>query len=58
MGHTGYYRKLVNSYAQIIAPMEKMLKRDVTFCWNNDYKKILDVLEEKMVTVPILVFPN
>jgi len=36
--------------------MEKLLKKDVTFCWNEDCKKILDILKEKMVTAPILVF--
>jgi len=52
----GYYRKFIKSYAQITVPMEKLLKKDVTFHWNDDYKKILDILKEKMVTAPILVF--
>jgi len=38
--------------------MEKQLEKDVTFCWNDDCKKSLDVLKEKMVTAPILVFQN
>jgi len=36
--------------------MEELLKNDVTLCWNDDCKKILDLLKEKMVTMPILVF--
>ncbi len=38
--------------------MEKLLKKDVTFCWNDDWKKSLDVLKEKMASVLILVFPK
>ena len=34
------------------------MKKDVTFYWNNEYKKSLDVLKEKMDTVPILVFQD
>jgi len=34
------------------------LKKDVTFCWNDDYKKSLDILKEKMVTTLILVFSD
>ena len=34
------------------------MKKDVTFCWNKDCKKSLNVLKKKMVTVPILVFPD
>lgn len=36
--------------------MEMLLKKYVTFSWNDDCDKSLDVLKEKMVTVPILVF--
>lgn len=54
LGHTRYYKMFIKGYAQITAPMEK-LKKDVTFCWNEDYKKSLDVLKEKMVTTSILV---
>jgi len=51
-------QKVYQVYAQIAAPMEKLLKKDITFCWNEDYKKSLDVLKENMVTKPILVFPD
>ena len=38
--------------------MKKFLEKDATFCWNDECQKSLDVLKEKMVTVPILVFPE
>ena len=58
LGHTGYYRKFIKSYSQIIAPMEKLLKKDATFCWNDECHKRLDALKEKMVITPILVLPD
>eukprot|EP00253_Pinus_taeda_P014900 PITA_14900 len=58
LGHTGYYRKIIKAYTQITAPMEKLLKKDVTFYWNEECYRNLDVLKEKMVTAPILVFLN
>ena len=39
-------------------PMEKLLKKDTTFCWNEECQRSLDVLKEKMVTTAILVFSN
>jgi len=56
MGHTRYYRKFIKSYAQITATMEKLLKKDVNFYWNEECQHSVDVLKEKMVTMPILVF--
>ena len=58
LGHTGYYRKFIKGYAQTTAPMEKKLKKDIKFEWTPEYQESLDILKEKMVTAPILVFPN
>ena len=38
--------------------MEKLLKRDVKFKWTQECEQSLDILKEKMVTAPILVFPD
>lgn len=38
--------------------MEQLLKKDATYCWNEDYKKSLDILKEKMASTSILVFPK
>eukprot|EP00253_Pinus_taeda_P024967 PITA_24967 len=43
--HTGYYRKFIKAYAQITVPMEKLLKKDVTFCWDEECQRSLDVLK-------------
>jgi hypothetical protein len=58
LGHTSYYRKFIKGCAQITAPMEKMLKKDTRFQWNEDCQQGLDTLKKKMVTMPILVFPD
>ena len=57
LGHIGYYRKFIKGYAQVTVPMEKLLKHDVKYEWNEECQKSLDILKEKIVTAPILVFP-
>lgn len=37
--------------------MEKLLKKDVTFLWNEECQKRKDTLKENMVIAPIPVFP-
>ena len=57
LGHTDYYRKFIKGYAKITAPVEKLLKKEAKFLWNEECQQSLDTLKEKMVTTPILVFP-
>ena len=42
----------------IIAPMEKMLKKDVAFEWTQECQGSFDTLKAKMASAPILVFPD
>jgi hypothetical protein len=58
LGHTGYYKIFIKGYAQITAPLEKLLRKDTKFQWNDECQHDLDTLKEKMVTAPILVFPD
>ena len=58
LGHTGYYQKFIKGYAQITVPMENLLKHDAKYEWNEECQKSLDILKERMVTAPILVFPD
>jgi hypothetical protein len=45
LGHIGYYMKFIKGYAQITTPMEKLLKKEGKFQWNEDYQKGLDTLK-------------
>jgi hypothetical protein len=40
LGHTGYYIKFIKGYAEITTPMEKLLKKDTKFHWNEDCQKV------------------
>jgi hypothetical protein len=37
--------------------MEKLLRKDTKYQWNNECQHGLDTLKEKMVTAPIFLFP-
>jgi hypothetical protein len=44
--HTSYYMKFIKRYTQITTPMEKLLKKEAKFQWNEDCKKGLDTLKQ------------
>ena len=37
LGHTRYYQKFIRGYVEITAPIEKLLKKDAKFEWNEIY---------------------
>ena len=54
----GYYRKFIQDYAVITAPMERLLKKDVVFVWSQECQDSFDTLKAKMASTSILVFPD
>lgn len=58
LGHTSYYRKFIKGYAQIKVPLEKLLKKESKCKWTMECQQSFDVLKDKKVNAPILVFPN
>jgi len=58
LGHIGYYMKLIIRYAHITTPMEKFLKKENNFQWNEESEEGLDNLKQKLVTLSILIIPD
>jgi hypothetical protein len=50
--------KFIKGYAQITMPMEKLLRKDNKFQWNEDCQREFETLKEKMITTPIIEFPD
>jgi hypothetical protein len=45
LGHTSYYRKFLKGYAQITAPMERLLKKDFHFGCIDECQQSFDTLK-------------
>lgn len=58
MGHTGYYQKFIWNYASITTPIKKLLKKVESFTWLENYQEEINILKEKLVSAPILVYPD
>ena len=51
LGHMRYYHKFIKGYAAIMAPMEKLLKKDAAFEWNQECQGSFDTLKDNMVSM-------
>jgi hypothetical protein len=45
LGYTRYYKNFIKSYEDMTTPMEKLLKKESKFQWNEEYHKGLDTLK-------------
>ncbi|KAF7833267.1 Ty3/gypsy retrotransposon protein [Senna tora] len=57
LGLSGYYRRFIQSYASIAAPLTSLLKKD-EFQWSDDVTSAFSALKTAITTAPILVLPD
>jgi hypothetical protein len=54
LGFANFYRKFINEYSHVVAPLTALLKKDVAFRWSPEAQKAFRTLKEAFTTVPIL----
>ena len=58
VGLTSYYRRFIERFARIAAPLHNLTKKEVEFRWTIDCQKAFDELKMRLVTAPVLAYPN
>lgn len=57
LGLAGYYRKFVQNFAQIAAPLTSLLRKDF-FLWSSEVEIVFTSLKTTLTQSPILPLPN
>jgi len=58
LGTVGYYRKFINNFAMLAAPLNKLLRKNVSFTWTEEQQSSFDKLKNSIIQAPILAFPD
>src|SRR5262249_15060912 len=58
LGFTGYYRKFVQSYGSLAAPLTALLKQPQPFLWTKQADESFMSLKKAMSTSPVLSLPD
>ena len=58
LGHAGYYRRFIENFTKIAAPMFKLLTKDSKFQWTESCENAFEILKAKLSVAPILRDPD
>src|SRR5918912_1106670 len=58
LGMCNYYRRFIERYAHIVAPITKLLRKDTKWKWTESQQKAFDILKERLVAAPVLRKPD
>ena len=58
LGLANYYRRFVQDFAKIAKPLHRLTEKTVEFMWSPECKSAFEELRRRLITAPILVFPD
>ena len=58
IGLASYYRRYIKDFATITAPLHNLTQKGIHFQWSEECTAAFDLLKQKLIQAPILVFPN
>lgn len=53
-----YYRRFVENFAEIVAPLNKLQRKGEPFVWTTSCRDAFELLKRKLVSPPILQYPD
>ena len=58
LGFASYYRRFVEGFSRITAPLTQLTRKNVKFEWNEECEKSFQELKRRLVTTPMLIIPS
>ena len=58
LGLAGYYRRFIEDFSRIAAPMTRLTRKEVKFEWDDRFEEAFQELKRRLTTASILIVPN
>ena len=58
LGFGNFYRKFINKFLELAAPLNGLLKKDKTFDWTPECQASFDTLKHQFTAEPVLMMPD
>lgn len=58
LGLVSYYRRFIPDFSKLAKPLTSLLKKEVAFNWRNEQQLSFELLKNKLVTSPVLAYPD
>ncbi|KAI5340426.1 hypothetical protein L3X38_019700 [Prunus dulcis] len=58
LGLAGYYRRFVEGFSTIAAPLTRLTRKGVKFEWSDECEKSFKELKTRLTTAPVLTLPD
>ena len=57
-GLASFYRRFVPNFSSLASPLNELVKKDTTFCWNEKHEQAFQRLKVQLTNAPILALSN
>ena len=58
LGLAGYYRRFIEDFSRLVAPMTRLTQKEVKFDWDDQCKETFQELKWRLTSAPILIVPD
>ena len=58
LGLAGYYKRFIDDFSRLAAPMMRLTQKEVKFEWNDRCEKAFQELKRRLTLAPIIIIPE
>ena len=58
LGLASYYRRFIENFSRLVAPMTRLTRKEVKFDWDDRYEEAFQELKRRLTSAPILIVPD